>query len=144
MGPCGLQEIGVWSRGLSHTTPSSHRLCDPVTNLPTGLVFHGPLSQFIMLPTLPLNNVTKKIVSTPFKRSQLGLFQGKTKLTGNSVPFSKHKTRRTWLPNVQKKRFFSDTLGKDVTVNVTVRALRTIRKVNTSHRITFHFAFRVF
>ncbi|KAG5639215.1 hypothetical protein H0H81_005694 [Sphagnurus paluster] len=77
-----------------------------------------------MFPSIPLFD----IVSQPFKRSQLGLFQGKTKQYGNNVPFSKHKTRRTWLPNVQRKRLFSDTLGEEIRVKLTTRALRTIKK----------------
>lgn len=78
-----------------------------------------------MFPTISL----LEALSAPFKRSQLGLFQGKTKQYGNNVPFSKKKTRRTWLPNVQNKRLFSDALGEDVRVKVTTRALRTIKKV---------------
>ncbi|GLB38318.1 putative ribosomal L28 family protein [Lyophyllum shimeji] len=77
-----------------------------------------------MFPTAPVFSV----VSQPFKRSQLGLFQGKTKQYGNNVPFSKHKTRRTWLPNVQRKRLFSETLGEQLRVKLTTRALRTIKK----------------
>ncbi|RDB18000.1 54S ribosomal protein L24, mitochondrial [Hypsizygus marmoreus] len=77
-----------------------------------------------MFPSIPLFSA---IVSQPFKRSQLGLFQGKTKQYGNNVPFSKHKTRRTWLPNVQRKRLASDILG-EVRVKLTTRALRTIKK----------------
>jgi len=68
-------------------------------------------------------------LSQPFKRSQLGLFHGKTKQYGNNVPFSKKKTRRAWLPNVQSKRLFSDALGETVRVKLTTRALKTIRKV---------------
>ncbi|KAI0816937.1 hypothetical protein BC628DRAFT_1413950 [Trametes gibbosa] len=68
------------------------------------------------------------VVSAPFKRSQLGLFQGKTKQFGNSVPNSKHKTRRTWLPNVHNQRLYSDTLQKFVKLKVTARALKTIKK----------------
>ena len=49
----------------------------------------------------------------PFKRSQEGLFQGRTRQSGFSIPFSKHKSRRYWLPNVQNKRFFSDILQED-------------------------------
>ncbi|PPQ63901.1 hypothetical protein CVT24_010368 [Panaeolus cyanescens] len=69
-----------------------------------------------------------EVVSQPFKRSQLGLFQGKTKQYGNNVPFSKHKTRRTWLPNVQQKRVPSELLGGNVKLKLTTRALRTIKK----------------
>ncbi|KAJ7065195.1 hypothetical protein C8F01DRAFT_1248798 [Mycena amicta] len=64
----------------------------------------------------------------PFKRAQLGLFQNKTKQYGNNVPFSLHKTRRTWLPNVQRKRFFSDSLQSYIQVKVTTAALKTIKK----------------
>ncbi|KAK7680339.1 hypothetical protein QCA50_016579 [Cerrena zonata] len=78
-----------------------------------------------MFPTCTL---LSNIVSQPFKRAQLGLFHGKTKQYGNSVPFSKHKTRRSWLPNVHNKRFFSDTLENFVRVKVSTKALKTIKK----------------
>ncbi|KAH8107808.1 hypothetical protein BXZ70DRAFT_13224 [Cristinia sonorae] len=82
-----------------------------------------------MLPSLPLlKSAVTAVVSQPFKRAQLGLFQGKTKQYGNNVPFSKHKTRRSWLPNVQSKRLFSDTLDQFVKVKLTTRALKTIKK----------------
>jgi ribosomal protein L28 len=67
--------------------------------------------------------------SQPFKRAEFGLFGGKSKQYGNNVPFSKHKTRRTWLPNVQRKRLPSEVLGEKLRVKVTTRALRTIKKV---------------
>ncbi|KAJ8597750.1 hypothetical protein M405DRAFT_723822, partial [Rhizopogon salebrosus TDB-379] len=60
--------------------------------------------------------------------SQLGLFHGKIKRYGNNVPHSKHKTRRTWLPNVQIKHLKSDALGHEVKVKLTTRALKTINK----------------
>ena len=79
-----------------------------------------------MFPSLPSFAAA---LSQPFKRSQLGLFHGKTKQYGNNVPFSKKKTRRSWLPNIQNKRLFSDALGENVRVKLTTRALKTIRKV---------------
>ncbi|KAH7928368.1 hypothetical protein BV22DRAFT_1004987 [Leucogyrophana mollusca] len=86
-----------------------------------------------MFPSLPTCASIAKMasiakVSMPFKRSQEGLFHGKLKQYGNNVPFSKHKTRRTWLPNVQSKRLVSDALGKEVKVKLTTRALKTINK----------------
>jgi len=78
-----------------------------------------------MFPSLPSFAAA---LSQPFKRSQLGLFHGKTKQYGNNVPFSKKKTRRSWLPNIQTKRLFSDALGENVRVKLTTRALKTIRK----------------
>lgn len=77
----------------------------------------------------PTSSLLTNLVSQPFKRAQLGLFHGKTKQTGNNVPFSKHKTRRTWLPNVHNKRFFSDVLEDFVRVKVSTKALKTIKKV---------------
>ncbi|KAJ8083289.1 hypothetical protein PM082_009161 [Marasmius tenuissimus] len=79
-----------------------------------------------MFPSLPTLKAAP--VSQPFKRAQLGLFQGKSKRYGNNVPFSKHKTRRTWLPNVQRKRLPSEALGRDIRVKLTTRALKTIKK----------------
>ncbi len=79
-----------------------------------------------MFPSLPSLAAS---LSQPFKRSQLGLFHGKTKQYGNNVPFSKNKTRRSWLPNIQSKRLYSDALGETVRVKLSTRALRTIRKV---------------
>jgi len=67
-------------------------------------------------------------LSTPFKRSQSGLFHGKMRQSGNNVPFSKHKTKRTWLPNVQQKRLHSEALGERVKLKLTTRALKTIKK----------------
>ncbi|TFY80167.1 hypothetical protein EWM64_g3838 [Hericium alpestre] len=81
-----------------------------------------------MFPSLPTLSAAVNIISQPFKRSQLGLFHGKMKQYGNNVPFSKHKTRRTWLPNVQSKRLFSEALGSNIRVKLTTRALKTIKK----------------
>lgn len=78
-----------------------------------------------MFSTLAL----REAISAPFKRAQLGLFGGKTKQSGNNVPFSKKKTRRTWLPNVHNQRLFSDTLQQFIRVKITARALRTVKKV---------------
>jgi len=76
----------------------------------------------------PTPAVLLEVLSTPFKRSQLGLFHGKTKQFGNNVPFSKKKTRRTWLLNIQNKRLESAVLGRRLEVKVTTRAMRTIAK----------------
>ena len=69
--------------------------------------------------------------SQPFKRAALGLFHGKTKQYGNNVPFSKHKTRRTWLPNAHSKALYSETMRGWLRTTVTARTLRTIDKVRS-------------
>ncbi|RKP08256.1 hypothetical protein THASP1DRAFT_7130, partial [Thamnocephalis sphaerospora] len=63
-----------------------------------------------------------------FKRAQRGLFAGKHIQFGNNKPFSLKKTRRIWLPNVQRKRLYSEILGSMVQLKVTTAALRTIDK----------------
>ena len=82
----------------------------------------------------PTPAVLLDVLSTPFKRAQLGLFHGKTKQYGNNVPFSKKKTRRSWLPNIQNKRIESTVLGRRLEVKVTTRAMRTIAKVRRRRR----------
>lgn len=89
-----------------------------------------------MFPSIPVLASAVAKISTPFRRSQLGLFHGKLKQYGNNVPHSKHKTRRTWLPNVQSKRLKSDALGHEVKVKLTTRALKTIKKVRLAPRLT--------
>ena len=48
-------------------------------------------------------------------------------MTGNNVPKSKHRTRRTFLPNLKEVYFKSDILGTLV-LKVTANVLRTINK----------------
>ncbi|KAI1315233.1 39S ribosomal protein L24, mitochondrial [Mortierella claussenii] len=69
-----------------------------------------------------------QLAKGPFKRAQRGLFGGKHIQFGNSVPFSKTKTRRTWLPNVQGKRLFSETLNDWISLNMTTSVIRTVDK----------------
>jgi len=63
-----------------------------------------------------------------FKRAQAGLFGGATKRFGNNVPKSKHKTLRTWMPNIQTKHLYSEALQQKITLRVTARVLRTVDK----------------
>ena len=53
---------------------------------------------------------------------------GKKVQFGNNVSHSKRRTRRTFHPNIQKITFTSDSLGCDVSLNVSVSALRTVLK----------------
>ncbi|KAG0296139.1 39S ribosomal protein L24, mitochondrial [Dissophora globulifera] len=69
-----------------------------------------------------------QLAKAPFKRAQRGLFGGKQIQFGNNVPFSKTKTRRTWLPNVHTKRLFSETLNDWIRLNMTTSVIRTVDK----------------
>lgn len=54
---------------------------------------------------------------------------GKRPIAGNNVSHSKRKTKRRFLPNLQKKRFFIPELDKWVTLKVSTSALRNINKL---------------
>ena len=45
---------------------------------------------------------------------------------GNNVSHSNRKTRRVFLPNLQKKKFFSFILGANITFRVSTNAIKTI------------------
>lgn len=45
---------------------------------------------------------------------------------GQNVSHSERKTKRTFRPNLHKRRLFSDLLGTTVRLRITPRALRTI------------------
>jgi len=54
---------------------------------------------------------------------------GKRPIAGNNVSHSNQKTRRRFLPNLQKKRFFIPEKDKWVTLKVSSKAIRTINKL---------------
>jgi large subunit ribosomal protein L28 len=56
------------------------------------------------------------------------LVTGKRTTTGNNVSHSKVKTKRKLKPNLQKKRLLNPATGRIVTVTVSTRGLRTLRK----------------
>ena len=53
---------------------------------------------------------------------------GKKPMVGNSVSHSNIKTKRRFLPNLQKKRFFFAEEDRWVSMKVSTDALRTINK----------------
>ncbi len=54
---------------------------------------------------------------------------GKKPMTGNKVSHSNMKTKRRFLPNLQKKNFFLPETGEWIKLNVSTSALRTIDKL---------------
>jgi large subunit ribosomal protein L28 len=54
---------------------------------------------------------------------------GKKPLKGNYVSHSNVKTKRRFLPNLQKKRFYIPETDQWVTLNVSTSALRNIDKL---------------
>lgn len=53
---------------------------------------------------------------------------GKGVLTGNHVSHANNKSRRRFLPNIQSRRVFSETLGSAVRLQIATATLRTIEK----------------
>ena len=53
---------------------------------------------------------------------------GKGVLTGNNVSHANNKTRRRYLPNLQRATLLSDALQESVKVRLTANALRTVEK----------------
>ena len=49
-------------------------------------------------------------------------------LTGNNVSHANNKSRRRYLPNLQSRRLFSETLGETVRLRIAVSTMRTIEK----------------
>lgn len=54
---------------------------------------------------------------------------GKRPITGNNVSHSKRRTKRRFLPNLQKKRFYIPEMNEWVTLKVSSEALRNINKL---------------
>ncbi len=54
---------------------------------------------------------------------------GKRPITGNHVSHSNRKTKRRFLPNLHKKRFYIPEVDKWVTLKVSSTALRSINKM---------------
>jgi len=55
-------------------------------------------------------------------------FTGKGVQAGNNVSHAHNKTRRRFLPNMQKASLLSDALGQMVQLRLSTRAIRTIEK----------------
>ncbi len=61
--------------------------------------------------------------------SRICVVTGKKPMTGNKVSHANNKTKRRYLPNLQKHRFWVESENRFVTLRITTRAMRTIDKV---------------
>ena len=53
---------------------------------------------------------------------------GKTFLNGNNVSHAKNRTKRRFLPNLQKISFISEILGQKIQFKVATSTIRTVEK----------------
>ncbi|KAJ5720760.1 uncharacterized protein N7483_008694 [Penicillium malachiteum] len=65
-----------------------------------------------------------------YKQADTGLYGGAMIRFGNKISKGRNhgKTRRSWKPNVRRKKMHSDALGEDLFIKLTRKALRTIQK----------------
>ena len=54
---------------------------------------------------------------------------GKRPTVGNNVSHSNRKTKRRFLPNLQRKRFFIPETGQTVRLKLSTNAIKTINKL---------------
>jgi large subunit ribosomal protein L28 len=53
---------------------------------------------------------------------------GKAPMTGNNVSHANNKTKRRFLPNLQRRRFWVESENRWISLRLTTNALRTIDK----------------
>ena len=53
---------------------------------------------------------------------------GKEYLSGNNVSHAKNRTKRRFLPNLQKITFISEKLGRSMQLKVATSTIRTVEK----------------
>lgn len=61
--------------------------------------------------------------------SKICQLTGKRPVSGNNVSHSKRRTKRRFIPNIHKKRYFIPELEKWVTLKVSAKAMRNINKL---------------
>ncbi len=61
--------------------------------------------------------------------SRICQLTGKRPIAGNNVSHSNHKTKRRFLPNLHKKKFYIPELDRWETIKLSSAALRTINKL---------------
>lgn len=61
--------------------------------------------------------------------SKICQLTGKRPVSGNNVSHSNRKTKRRFLPNLHKKKFYIPELDKWVDLKVSSKALKTINKL---------------
>lgn len=76
-----------------------------------------------------LRKSPKAIIKRTVVMSKICKLTGKRPIVGNNVSHSNRKTKRRFLPNLQKKRFFVPETGEWVTLRISTSAIRNINKL---------------
>jgi large subunit ribosomal protein L28 len=67
--------------------------------------------------------------------SKICQITGKRVITGNQVSHSNHKTRRTFAPNLQDRKYFVPEEGRWVELRVSAAGMRTINKIGIAEAL---------
>ncbi|CAD8145731.1 unnamed protein product [Paramecium octaurelia] len=89
------------------------------------------LSPRQLLDTALIKRICQKQIPKHTIMSQFCLWHGKQPKSGNQTCFSEKKTRRSWMPNVQKQTYESLILGRRIHVKVTAKTMKCIRKAGS-------------
>ena len=53
---------------------------------------------------------------------------GKKPISGNNVSHANNRTKRRFIPNLQKVKLYSGTLQKYINMNITIRTMKSVEK----------------
>ena len=53
---------------------------------------------------------------------------GKKPISGNNVSHANNRTKRRFIPNLQNVKLYSGSLQKYISMNITVRTMKTVEK----------------
>ncbi len=67
--------------------------------------------------------------------SRICQITGKKVVTGNSVSHSNRKTRRTFAPNLQDRKYFLPEENRTVSLRVSAAGMRTISKIGIAEAL---------
>ena len=67
--------------------------------------------------------------------SRICQITGKHVITGNSVSHSNRKTRRTFAPNLQERKYFIPEENRTVSLRVSAAGMRTITKIGITEAL---------
>jgi large subunit ribosomal protein L28 len=70
-----------------------------------------------------------------FAMSRICQITGKQVVTGNKVSHSNRKTRRTFVPNLQDRKYFIPEEKRTVSLRVSAAGMRTIAKIGISEAL---------
>lgn len=67
--------------------------------------------------------------------SRICQITGKHVITGNKVSHSNRKTRRTFVPNLQDRKYFIPEENRTITLRVSTAGMRTITKLGIAEAL---------